>query len=266
MSGRNWVFAAGAWLGLSGAALAQTETTGTETRVEMRDDDDDFGGDDGPSGLEVGVRGGYQGAWGHVVKQSRGLNGQVVDLEPNMASRGAVPFQLDLGARVSPHLFVGVYGSWGPVLIKENPYTCPTEDFDCSGWQLRFGPQVQYHFGPGAALDPWLGVGAGMIITRTNVSGPFTLPTPAGPVPGTIEPTVTDRGAELGNVALGLNLRAGGFAIGPFVHAGFVRNTVRSGEQVFTPSGGQAQTLPLSPVQNGFYTAVMGGVRIGITP
>lgn len=244
--------------GLPGVALAQeeTKTEVTASGYEVRDE--------GVTGPEIGVRVGFQAATGHAVENSQTLSGEVRDISPNDASNGGFPnVQVDLGVRVTPALFLGVYGSWTNSLEKENPWTCPS-GFECSTNQYRAGIQAQYHFSPAAALDPWLGIGTGIIVTQSDNEGTLTRPTPGGPVQVTVNPRPTDRGPEFANVTLGLNLKFGGLQIGPLVQAAMARNTVRTGEQDITV-GGQKQTQPLSPVDDGTFFNFVGALRVGYT-
>lgn len=241
--------------GLPAVALAQSETKTevTASGYEVQEA--------GETGLELGLRYGFQGAAGTVVKNSRGLNGEVKDLAPSDASNGALPLQLDLGVRVSPKLFLGVYGSWANSLEKENPWTCPA-GFECSTNQYRAGIQAQYHFAPSAVLDPWVGLGTGIIITHSDNSGTAPILTPAGPVQAQLNPVVTDRGPEYANLALGLNLTLGSLQIGPVVHVAAASNTVRTGE-IKATIGNTTQTLPLSPVENGTFFNYVASLRVG---
>jgi hypothetical protein len=256
---KGWLCGLLVVVGAPTAALAQEETKKTEMTMggsEVRDQ--------GLTGPEIGLRVGFQAATGHAVENAPTLTGEVRDISPSDVSNGGLPnLQLDLGMRVSPHLFLGVYGSWTNSLEKENPWTCPA-GFECSTNQYRAGIQAQFHFMPGARFDPWLGLGTGIIVTNSDNQGVTTIPTPAGAAQATVNPRVTDRGPEFANLSFGLNLQLGGLSIGPVIQASAARNTVRVGEQDIT-LGGQTQTLPLGRVEDGTFFNFMGSIRLGYT-
>lgn len=213
-------------------------------------------------GLEMGVRLGFQAGLGYIYKNGHSANGETHDLKLTDASNGAIPGQIEVGYRVNPHLHLGVYAQYAFVFVKENPVSCPT-DFDCSAWQWDLGPQAIYRFSPGAKFEPWVGLGVGVQILRSHVSGTVQIPLPTGgTVPADTEAWVTDRGPEL-NLGVGGDWRMGEyFRLGPFLNVTLARYTVHVGEQTVTLPVVGAQTMPVSPVDDGNHAVLTVGGRL----
>ncbi|MET0412807.1 MAG: hypothetical protein ABW217_15995 [Polyangiaceae bacterium] len=127
--------------------------------------------------FELGLRTGYGLPIGHYadVRQLGGVRQDDVNALSDDAY-GAIPLWLDFGYRLTPALVLGVYGMFGLVLPKSgaasNPLGggCP-EGLDCFAIGVRFGVQAQYHFSPGAQVDPWLGLGLGYEWITSHVEG-----------------------------------------------------------------------------------------------
>jgi hypothetical protein len=127
--------------------------------------------------FELGLRTGYGVPLGRYA-DARQL-GSVRQDDVNALSDdayGAIPLWLDFGYRLTPALMLGVYGMFGLVLPKSGAASdplgggCP-EGLDCFAIGLRFGVQGQYHFSPGAPIDPWLGLGLGYEWITSHVEG-----------------------------------------------------------------------------------------------
>lgn len=73
----------------------------------------------------------------------------------------AVPLQLDLGYRITPHLRVGLYAMYAPVQTSS---FC--EEGVCSGSSKRVGLSAEYHLLPYDKVDGWAGLGVGREWTR----------------------------------------------------------------------------------------------------
>ena len=133
------------------------------------------GGWSGPSnlGFAIGLRGGYALPFGNV-------NGQSVR---DNVLQGAVPIGADLGWFFTPHVYVGVYFSYGIGLGagRLNP-TCSAPDTDCSGAMYRFGGVVHWHLLPLEAWDPWVGAGLGYELVQmtatSQIDGSSVNPSP----------------------------------------------------------------------------------------
>ncbi len=212
---------------------------------------------DARSGLELTVGVAFQLGAGYVYRDGAGLDGQVRDLKLSDAANGGIAFLLEAGYRISSRWYVGAFGQYTHVLVKTNPYTCP-EGYDCSTSQLRFGPQVQYHFAPDAAFDPFVGLGVGMVLLNNRVSGPLTVP-----APGTVEIDSQTRGPEFVNLTLGGKWRlSDSLSFGPYVTGTYARYTTRSGTTtVNIPAVNLTREEPLAQVGDAPYGLVMIGVR-----
>ena len=105
----------------------------------------------------------------------------------------------DVGYWPIPHLFVGLYLTPG--------YVFPDCDgFDsCSGWDLRFGPQVIGRFLPFHEVTPWVGVGAGYEMLWTKRSN------------DALKYNTSARGLELLNLQAGVDVRSRGQFLGIFL-------------------------------------------------
>jgi len=83
---------------------------------------------------------------------------------------GQIPIWLDLGWQATPKFMLGVYLSYGIVLLEDSTTTCPSGS-SCSASDFRVGPQIQYSFSPHRPVDFWLGAGAGYEWASTKVDG-----------------------------------------------------------------------------------------------
>lgn len=176
-----WLAAIGLLLALSGQAAAQDDDLDEELEEEDAELDAEaqaetsgeagaslsasLSGEDGAEadadadagpldGFELGARASYGRAFG---EHSDG-----VDIKD--AISGQISLQLDLGYRVMPALFVGVYLAGGPALksgvLKDN---CDSDlRFSCQAVQMSAGVQAQYRLRPNTMVDPWVGAGVGI--------------------------------------------------------------------------------------------------------
>ncbi len=75
---------------------------------------------------------------------------------------GQVPFVVDVGGKIIPHLFLGGYfglafgGEAGPT-----KRACDLGGGACISVSAYFGIEAQYHILPAGSVNPWLGYGAG---------------------------------------------------------------------------------------------------------
>jgi len=113
---------------------------------------------------------------------------------------GMIPIQLDFGYMVSRKVLLGLYAQYGVAFY--------TDCGNCSGNDLRFGLQIQYHFVPDKKLDPWLGLGLGYEFLRArehDAEGGHTA-------------SFSAHGFEFANLQAGLDIALGkAFSLGPFV-------------------------------------------------
>lgn len=138
-------------------------------------------------------------------------------------THGVIPIWFDAGYHLSDHLLIGGYFMFGVVLPKTAPLDnplgggCP-EGFDCFATGIRVGLQGQYAFRPGAALNPWLGVGLGYEWVATELEGEvFSLP---------FEASTRYSGPDLLQLQGGADFRMSQiFALGPFASVSAMRYT-----------------------------------------
>jgi hypothetical protein len=101
--------------------------------------------------------------------------GEVRDGEPlSDHFTGQIPFQIDVGYRITPALTIGGYVSVAPgVASREFKRACDAEGADCTMSGLRYGLQLDYRF-IGVSPSPWIGAGIGwerVRLTREVVDG-----------------------------------------------------------------------------------------------
>jgi hypothetical protein len=107
-----------------------------------------------PRGPLIGARLGWAIPRGDVARAGPALE-DVVD--------GALPIALDLGYRFNRRV-------WGQLYIAAAPAASATAfcSGDCSAADVRFGVEVLLRLAPGARLDPWVGVGAGIELLQVK--------------------------------------------------------------------------------------------------
>ena len=83
---------------------------------------------------------------------------------------GANPWWFDLGYRFNPHLYVGAFYQFA--MTYPPNHTCGRTPGgvaqSCDGNYQKFGVDAAFHILPTHLLDPWVGVGIGYEISRTN--------------------------------------------------------------------------------------------------
>ena len=187
-------------------------------------------------------------------------------LSVSSSSNGALPIQIDLGWRLLPMLYVGAYGQYAPVFVKNNPVSCP-DGFSCSAQDWRFGIQADVHPLPMVRFDPYVGIGIGYEILHTGINGSTDVPTPAGTLTGTADASVVDRGWEFVTLTIGADFRANDFlGIGPFVSGSLNRYNVHNGTRVVTVNGTEVLNGPVDPVEHVMHEIFMFGIRGEFNP
>jgi hypothetical protein len=133
--------------------------------------------------------------------------------------------------------------------------------------QWGFGPQALYHFSPEKGFDPWVGLGVGLEILHSKVSGSVPVPVPGGgTVQATTNASVTDRGPEL-NVSVGGDFRLGkSLRVGPVLTVTLAQYTVHVGEQRVNITGVPEQVTQVPPVDNGMHALFALGARLSFFP
>jgi hypothetical protein len=113
---------------------------------------------------------------------------------------GMIPVHLDLGYMAFPKVLLGLYFQYGVAFYSD----CG----NCSGSDIRFGIQTQYHFVPQRTFDPWLGLGLGYEFLRAREHDAEDGNTSS----------FSAHGFEFANLQAGLDIALGqAFTLGPFV-------------------------------------------------
>lgn len=149
------------------------------------------------TGFEAGLRVGYGIPLGSLSENN--------DLSDGIG--GQIPLILDVGYRVIPNLFIGLYGQYGFAWVGGDiADLCDATNADCSAHDIRLGIQAHYHFQPRQGLDPWIGLGFGYEWFGVSAEG------------GNTEFSTGAHGFEFINLQAGLDLRASqNFYVGPFL-------------------------------------------------
>jgi hypothetical protein len=132
---------------------------------------------------------------------------------------GALPILVDVGYRIVPQLYVGLYGQFAFAFLSDK--ACPA-NASCSANDLRFGLNVHYHFTtPAEPYDFWIGAGAGYEILsyKATVAG--------------ISAEGSASGFELGNAQVGFDYKMEqGVRVGPFAGVSVGQySTAKAGNQ-----------------------------------
>jgi hypothetical protein len=113
------------------------------------------------SGFPVALEFGARLAFGFPFGGTDGGNGDDLD---HTVSNIILPLWLNFGVRLGGNWYVGSYVSYGVVSTADqfnSTFGCGQTGFSCSGNQIRFGVEGQYHFIPENRFDPWVGLGFG---------------------------------------------------------------------------------------------------------
>ncbi len=123
---------------------------------------------------------------------------------------GQVPLLLDIGFKVTPTFYIGLYtgvgfGGAGSMLDD----VCTSPGVDCSSSTIRMGINTQYHFLPDERWNPYIGYGVGYEVATLSATGPGG------------EANLTTTGLEFARLALGIDYRASSvIGFGPYVDLG----------------------------------------------
>lgn len=118
-----------------------------------------------------------------------------------------VPLMLDIGGKLSPHVFLGGYLGLGFGGVGSDlDAVCASNSASCLHASFRIGAQLQYNVAPAAKVNPWVGYGIG--IESSGVGSR----TSAG------QSSAAVAGFELARLMAGVDFRlASGIGVGPFV-------------------------------------------------
>jgi opacity protein-like surface antigen len=115
----------------------------------------------GRGAIEVGLRAGFGIFFGHEGKTAS----DATDTKLSDDLKGIIPIQVDAGYRINPKIYVGLSFQYGFGLINtdnSNNAECNSSGLSCSASDVNVGVNAHYHFLPGQAFDPWVGLGAGI--------------------------------------------------------------------------------------------------------
>lgn len=116
-----------------------------------------------PVGLTLGLRAGYALPGGNLGK----LEASDDDEPLSDGLKGMVPFWLDVGYRITPHLRVGASLQYGVGVLNDDTFR---ECTGCSASVIAFGANVYLHGAPGGAFDPWAGLGIGYEVLTIDIA------------------------------------------------------------------------------------------------
>lgn len=191
------------------------------------------------TGVEIGVRIGAATPFGKILDTANG-DGKAL----NEAVPVQFPLWLDLGYRIVPNFYVGVYGQFGLPVIKD----CT----DCTGYDVRFGLNAHYHVLPKEKIDPWIGLGVmgyEIMHLSQSLNGNDT--------------TLTASGFEFVNVQGGADFKLGKLLkVGPFLSF-----SVDQAQDVTYDNGNASlNAFDLPGIQKAVHMWLLGGVKASIIP
>lgn len=126
----------------------------------------------------------------------------------NLVDR-TLPIGLEVGWRFWDHLTVGIHGQYGfGKLDAALQRDCDQFRSTCSVSTIRAGIHARWALRPEGRIDPWFGVGMGYEWFRNTVEN------------GGLEATLAYRGFEWARGEMGLDVRFGRFAVGPWLSFG----------------------------------------------
>ncbi len=103
-----------------------------------------------PTGLRVG------GRFGIAIPFGKAEEG--VTLSDSIGT--VYPLELDVGAQLSRHIYLGLYGAYAPGSPGGDAKTA-CDSVDCSVYAARIGLQGEYRFADRGTSTPWVGYGIG---------------------------------------------------------------------------------------------------------
>lgn len=133
-------------------------------------------------------------------------------LDVTRAIEGAFPLILDLGGKVTRHIFVGAYLGFNLGKVGSAYDTLCQGSVSCNANNVRIGLQIQAHLRPASRLNPWFGMGAGSEATT------ITAESRVGNYTQTLGGTSSFQGPEYLHLSSGLDYRTNDvWGFGPFV-------------------------------------------------
>jgi hypothetical protein len=147
-------------------------------------------------GVELGVTFGIAAPFGAVGAGSPATTPAVRDVATTW-----LPIGLDAGYRLGPSAYLGGTLEWGPTVGLGNGYCGPCD----VGYDLQVRAEVRFYLVPSGVLDPWLSLGFGWEVLHAALGL------------GSVRDGATYHGPILGNVQVGLDLKARAIAVGPYL-------------------------------------------------
>ncbi|GAC1558044.1 MAG: hypothetical protein NVS3B10_17570 [Polyangiales bacterium] len=184
------------------------------------------------TGVELALRAGFGVPLGNA---TQGLSMRDAKI------REKLPFRFDAGARVTPHVYVGLYLALG-FAVEGGSSHSGLLDEDA----FEAGVMVAYHVTPGRRADPWVGVGIGFEQFTAGASG-----------------VETYQGLTFFDLQVGVDLPVSErWSIGPVVSLAVGRYSsistpARGAYGAYGSGGGVARDIPNSP----FHEWLLVGVR-----
>jgi hypothetical protein len=120
-----------------------------------------------PRGFEFGLRTGVTVVLGDVGNPSWMMASVNSSHQWSYYVSNQFPLWLDVGYRLTPQLYAGAYFHYDFALTNQGTicggevYGYPLGDLTCSGSDVVFGVEAQYHLRPTRRVDPWLEAGLG---------------------------------------------------------------------------------------------------------
>jgi opacity protein-like surface antigen len=208
-----------------------------------------------PSSARLGFQGGVRIAY------TDGIGIVYHGVKLSDASSGALPLIVDLGWRLLPQLYVGVYGQYAPVFLKHYALTCP-DGLSCSAQDWRVGLEGDFHFMPSSRLDPYVGLGFGYEVLHTTLHGNQIVQQSDGTfVAAVLDERIVDRGWEFASLTAGVDWRFNDiFGAGLFVVGTIGEYDVQTGTATATTAT-QQETGVLPPLEKVVHGLVFVGAR-----
>jgi hypothetical protein len=147
--------------------------------------------------FEPGFGLGFKVSWAFPMGKKE-TNSLFPDLSASVT--GLLAIGADIGYRLNPNVFLGMYLGAGYVFPKD----CGS-GVTCTGWDFRGGPEFLYRFQPFADIVPWAGLGVGYEYFVQKASG------------GVSSYSAAYHGFQLADVQAGVDFLTSRSYAGPFV-------------------------------------------------
>jgi len=196
---------------LAGALLTTTRARAEEARVAPREPPPEYVVPELPEPTPLPRRGFQAALRPGIAFPLGGLSGS---RSMSDVAGAQIPLLLDVGFKVSPHVFLGAYGSFGLGFVTSAFEEVQCRARDCGARSVHVGAQVQYHASPASEVNPWIGYGIGYEwLWTTGIAG------------------TSYRGPEYARFMLGVDLRLSrSIGLGPVADLTLAQYTDASAE------------------------------------